>query len=249
MPDAVRAQSFGSVSDDYERYRPGPPAEALDWLLPDNARAVLDIGAGTGALTRLLVERVAAVTAVEPDDRMRRVLAERVPAATSLAGTAERLPVPDGSQDAVFASSAWHWVNPELAVPEAARVLRSGGVLGVLWSNVDFSAPAVRELWGRMRPDRPDPALARNRLRLVLPDGAPFGAVEGPHAIRFTRRFTRDDLIGLTGTFSAVITLEPPARERLLARVRETLQRDPRFADPAGAELPMRAGCWRTRRR
>ena len=71
------SRSFGAVADEYDRLRPGPSDEALDWLLPEGASDVLEIGAGTGLLTRLLRRRVAHVTAIEPDDRMRAVLASR----------------------------------------------------------------------------------------------------------------------------------------------------------------------------
>jgi SAM-dependent methyltransferase len=249
MTDVTRAQSFGAVSEHYDRYRPGPPEQALDWLLPDGAQAALDVGAGTGALTRLLVARVADVTAVDPDERMRRVLADRVPAATVLAGQAEALPVADGSQDAVLASSAWHWVDPERAVPEAARVLRPGGRLGVLWSGPDRESEIVRDLWSTLRPTPGEPALRRPHRTLVLPDGVPFAAPEGPHLVRFRRRFTREELLGLAGTFSRVIVLEPSARAELLDRVRASLAADPRLDEPDGIELPMTSRCWRAERR
>jgi ubiquinone/menaquinone biosynthesis C-methylase UbiE len=155
-----RALSFGTVSEDYDRFRPGPPAAAVDWLLPPDARSVVDVGAGTGALTTLLAGRVARVTAVEPDERMRAVLARRVPAAAVLAGTAEELPLDDAGQDAVLASSAWHWVDPERAVPEAARVLRPGGTLGVAWTDMDREIAWIDDLQRTIRRSwrRPPPA-------------------------------------------------------------------------------------------
>jgi SAM-dependent methyltransferase len=243
----ARATSFGTVSEDYERYRPGPSPAILDWLLPPDARAAVDLGAGTGALTRLLTARLPEVTAVEPDERMRRVLADRVPDATVHAGTAEALPLPDGSQDAVLASSSWHWVDPLRAVPEAARVLRPGGRLGVVWTSIDRDSEWARELWQTLRPQRPG-ATPRDPRRLTLPDGAPFSAVEGPHVVRFERRFTRDELVGLAGTYSALIVRPPAERTALLDDLRRTLDADPRFADPAGLTLPMASRCWRAER-
>ena len=90
----TRRLSFGSVATDYDRYRPGPPPQALDWLIPPDAQAVLDLAAGTGAVTRELVGRAARIVAVEPDERMRAVLAARCPAAEVLAGRGEDIPLP-----------------------------------------------------------------------------------------------------------------------------------------------------------
>src|SRR5262249_31451660 len=134
---AERASSFGGVASHYERYRPGPPMAAVDWLLPSRPSRVVDLGAGTGALTRLLVERADEVVAVEPDDRMRAVLAEQVPGARAVEGRGEAIPLPDGVADAVFASSSWHWMDPVATLTEVARVLVPGGTLGAMWTGPD----------------------------------------------------------------------------------------------------------------
>jgi SAM-dependent methyltransferase len=126
--------SFGAVAGDYDRLRPGPPPEAIDWLLPDRRDVVVDLAAGTGLLTRALAGRVRHVIAVEPDERMRSVLQARSADVEVLAGRGESIPLPDASADAVFVSSAWHWMDPRLAVPEIGRVLRDGGRFGVIWT-------------------------------------------------------------------------------------------------------------------
>jgi SAM-dependent methyltransferase len=241
---SARATSFGAVSDQYAQFRPPPPPEVLDVLLPTDARAVVDVGAGTGNLTRLLVERVQHVSAVEPDPRMRQVLAERVPQAAVLDARAEQLPLPDGSQDAVLASSAWHWVDARQAVPEAARVLRRGGRLGVAWTSPDREQDWVVKLWSLMRPDGPALGRERKRRKLRLPAGAPFTPALGPQAVRFTRRFTRAQMLGLASTYSGVITLSAQERQAFLAQLEHSLAADDRFGDPAGIEVPMVAYCW-----
>lgn len=103
------------MADDYDRVRPGPPDEALDWLVPPDCEIAVDIAAGTGLFTRALRRRVGQVIAVEPDDRMRAVLAARSPGVRALAGRGEAIPVPDASADGVFVSSAWHWLDPARA--------------------------------------------------------------------------------------------------------------------------------------
>jgi ubiquinone/menaquinone biosynthesis C-methylase UbiE len=128
----VLSGSFGAVAADYERFRPGPPVAAVDWWLPEPVHRVVDLGAGTGALTRLLLDRAVEVVAVEPDDRMRAVLQERVPRALARAGRAESIGLADASVDAVLASSSWHWVEPVAGLTEVARVLVPGGLLGVV---------------------------------------------------------------------------------------------------------------------
>ncbi len=126
--------SFGAVAGDYDRLRPSPPPEAVDWLLPDRRDVVVDLAAGTGLLTRALAGKVGHVIAVEPDERMRYVLQARSADVEVLPGRGESIPLPDASADAVFVSSAWHWMNPSLAVPEIGRVVRDGGRFGVIWT-------------------------------------------------------------------------------------------------------------------
>jgi SAM-dependent methyltransferase len=142
---AARASSFGGAASLYERYRPGPPLEAVEWVLPERVGTVVDLGAGTGALTRLLVGRVDQVVAVEPDDRMRAVLAEAVPGARAVAGRGEAIPLPDGSVDAVLASSSWHWMETVPTLREIARVLVPGGVVSAMWSGPDPDSGLVAQ--------------------------------------------------------------------------------------------------------
>src|ERR1700730_5211903 len=122
------ASSFGTIAEDFDPWRPGPNPAVVDWLLPAGAERVVDLGAGTGALSCLLVGKVPDLVAVEPDVRMREGLARNVPEATMLEGRGEQLPLPDASVDAVLVSSAWHWMDADATVAEAARGLRPGGV-------------------------------------------------------------------------------------------------------------------------
>ena len=146
-----RARSFDAHAAEYERGRPGWPAAALDAMdarLGLGARStVLDLAAGTGKLTRVLVPRYGAVIAVEPLDGMRTVLEQVVPGARALGGTAEAIPLEDASVDAIAVAEAMHWFDPDVAVAEMARVLRPGGGVAVLYNRRDHAHDA--EAWQR----------------------------------------------------------------------------------------------------
>lgn len=126
--------SLDGWADDYERGRPGWPRAVLDVPGLAPRATVLDLGAGTGKLTRLLVARFARVVAIEPAEAMRRVLVSQCPRATALEGTAEEIPLPDASVDAVFAAESFHKFDGERAVAEIARVLRPRGPLVLMWN-------------------------------------------------------------------------------------------------------------------
>ena len=250
------ATSFGRVAARYDRVRPGPPAAALDWLVPAGCRVAVDLAAGTGLFTRALLGRVARVTAVEPDPRMREVLARRSPALDVRDGRGEAMPLPDGAADAVFVSTAWHWLDPPRAVPEIARVLRPGGRLGVIWTSRNRDEDWVAELdllWHRGGPPG-TPAGVRAYLdshnTVTLPDGAAFGAAETA-SFRFSRTMPVADVLDWLATSSNVITASVADRETGLARCREALlARAGERAGGAGPviEMPMRSWCWRAER-
>jgi SAM-dependent methyltransferase len=119
----TRAASFGAAADAYERARPSYPEAAIDWLLPRSARRILDLGAGTGKLTRQIRARGVDVVAVEPSEGMRTRFSRGLPDVPVFAGSAEAIPLEDASVDAVVVGQAWHWFDPARAVPEVARVL------------------------------------------------------------------------------------------------------------------------------
>jgi SAM-dependent methyltransferase len=248
---AILSASFGAVADEYNRLRPGPSAEALDWLLPAGATDILEIGAGTGVLTRLLAGRVTHVVAVEPDDRMRAVLASRDTGVDIVEGRAEEIPAASSSFDVVIAASAWHWVDEERAVPEVARVLRPGGRLSLVWSGPDRSVDWMRSLWAGgivFSPDEQADVDARRRRRHVVNlDGAgpsPFGEPETT-LFRWTTPMTKADLVALSTTYSAVITMEATARRHHLEAMTHYLDTHEAFAGLDVIDVPMRSYCWR----
>ena len=136
---AMPAGSGDRWAEDYERGRPGYPSEAVDLPRLPPGSTVLDLGAGTGKLTRVLTRRYAHVIAVEPLDNMRAILERVVPEAETHAGSADAIPLPDGSVDAVFAAQAFHWFATDAAVAEIARVLKPGGVFADVFNDSDHS--------------------------------------------------------------------------------------------------------------
>jgi SAM-dependent methyltransferase len=236
----VRASSFGSVAGAYDRYRPSPPLEAVDWVLGSEVGVAADIGAGTGALTRQLARRAGRVIAVEPDERMLEVLARRSPDIPALRSWAESLPVRSGCLDAVTVSSAWHWMEPERTLAEVGRVLRPGGVFGVIWNGADRSEGWVGELLGPRDPSPGDRDL-RSRHRFELPPGAPFTGVERT-VLTWSMVMDRHQLVGLAGTYSSMITMAPDQRDQELARVQAMAAS---LAGDGVIELPMGCRCWR----
>jgi SAM-dependent methyltransferase len=240
----TRRLSFGSVAQDYDRYRPPPPPQALDWLIPPGVQAILDLAAGTGLLTRQLAGRAPRIYAVEPDERMRAVLAARSPAAEVLAGRGEDIPLPAASVDAVTISAAWHWLDPERAVPEITRVLRPGGHLGVLWVSRDERVPWVAEFTAFAREAREADRPRGQRPRRRQVDFPPGTALSAPQERLFgyTVPMTKDELAGLLGTYSGIITMEPGQREGFIRRVRDFLDRQPWDQ----ADLPLICRCIRS---
>jgi SAM-dependent methyltransferase len=233
----ARSLSFGSEAAAYERGRPSYPPEAIDWLLPAGAKDVLDLGAGTGKLTTRLVERGLDVVAVDPIAEMLEMLRTSLPATPALLGTAEEIPLADNSVDAVLVAQAWHWFNPERAIPEVARVLRPGGRLGLVWNTRDERLGWVRELGNIIGRDG-DPV----RDKVTLPD--PFNEVERHH-VEWTNYLTPQALIDLVASRSYCITSPAEVRTKTLDQVRELLATHPALANAGGLALPYVTVCVR----
>jgi SAM-dependent methyltransferase len=241
----AQAASFGAAAAAYERGRPPYPPQAIDWLLPEGAAHVLDLGAGTGKLTRQLRDRGLAVTAVEPSEGMRGQLRQAVPGVTVLAGTAEQIPLPDHSVDAVLVAQAWHWVDPAAAVPEAARVLSPGGWLGLLWNVRDEREDWVAGLSAIMR-GHGNPELGTSAVSQAPPVGPPFGPAER-RDIPWVHRFPPDLLDDMITSRSYVITLPAADREALLSEVHQLVRTHPALAGADEIALPYVTRCWRAR--
>ena len=233
MSDDKYRLSFDGVADLYERTRPTYAPEALAFLaqrLP--LTRVLDLGAGTGKLTRQLVALGADVVAVEPGDAMRAVLERIVPEAHALAGSAEHIPLPEASVDAVTVGQAFHWFKPAEALAEMHRVLRPGGGYALLWNRWDDDDPLLRELDDliqRLRPEGThggapawEEALAASPL---------FGAPE-EQKFAHAERLDVDTIVGRVASVSAVAAAAPEEQARVEEQVRA-------LVGPSQVDFPM----------
>jgi SAM-dependent methyltransferase len=254
---ARRAKSFGPVAATYDRVRPGYPPDGVAWLLESSAasrlgaasggaprRRVLDLGAGTGALTRDLVSRGLDVVAVEPDPHMRAVLEARVSRADVRAGSAEDLPLDDGDVDVVLGAQMWHWVELTKATAEVARVLRPGGTFGLLWNLRDEREPWMAELGSVFGGED---VHGRSAAQVVLPAGAPFTATAA-RDFRWSQELAPTDIVDLVATRSQVQVLPDAERAAILGRVGDFVASHPAVAGRGRIVVPYVTSCWRATR-
>lgn len=245
---AAQRQSFGAFAGTYDAHRPEWPDETARWLTGRDAGGpladrgplrVLDLGAGTGKLTRTLLDQGHDVVAVDSSEGMLDVLRQAMPAVTVHAAPAERLPLPDASFDAVTVAQAWHWFDAPAVAAECARVLRPGGVLGIAWHTKDVTVPWVRELT--------DVTLPEPQIRDPIPP-LPTGGDYDPVAERqfaYHQPLDRAGLVALASSWSYVAL--SAERDRMLADVGALADRVP---DEAGRlVLPHVTRCYRARRR
>lgn len=231
-----QATSFGGQAGSYEVGRPEYPFEAVTWMLdraPAGARRIADVGAGTGKLTRALVAGEGAeVVAVDPDPAMLAALRDAVPGVPTFVGTAERLPLPDASVDAVVLGQAWHWVDPVAASAEIGRVVRPGGVLGLVWNLRDERVDWVRRLTDIMHGSNAEIMLAAGDPVVA----APFGGLE-QERWEWVRPVTREVMHRMASSRSYVITADDAEKARI-RRDMDALFDELGLYDDATIELP-----------
>lgn len=233
--------SFGTAAGVYEAGRPEYPSDAVRWLVApvgDNAR-VADVGAGTGKLTRGLVGTGCEVLAVDPDSAMLETLRAAVPGVPTFVGSAESLPLEDNSVDAVVLGQAWHWVDPVDGSREIGRVVRPGGVLGLVWNVRDESVPWVKTL-NSIVPDGGTTALLTAG---PPPVAEPFGNVE-ERTWSWSAAVTRDRLSASVHSRSYYITASPDARVEVDSRL-EALYDDLGLHGERTLELPYNTRAFR----
>jgi SAM-dependent methyltransferase len=237
----------------YERGRPGYPPEAVAELvrvLAIGPRAtVLDLAAGSGKLTRQLLPAGAELVAVEPSPAMRERLAAAAPGVRVLAGTAEAIPLPDGSLDAVTVGQAFHWFDGPPAVAELHRVLRSGGRVGLLWNVRDESVPWMARLTAIIDRHAGDtPRYRDGRWRVAFDVSAGFTPLR-VRRYHHNHELDRERLLDRFASISFVATLPDAARARVLAEIEQVVRADPSLAGPGPVLVPYRTDLFWTERR
>jgi SAM-dependent methyltransferase len=243
-----RRLTFGAHADEYERARPAWPEEAARWLVPEGAELVVELGAGTGKLTRAVAALGVRVVAVEPDPRMLAVLQGL--GLEGVEGSAEAIPFDAGVADAVVCGSSFHWFELEPALREIHRVLGPGGRLAFGWNHRDDRHPtiarmgeAVYEAQARTRGPR-----WRNRdwAADIVADGL-FQDVEHT-LLELVHELPREALDDHLMSYSGVAALSEDERRRVSAEVASILDSDPAVSDGGTLRLPFLVSAYRATR-
>jgi len=223
LPGSEFSRSFGSVAARYARYRPSYPDAAIDHVLVGlKPERILDLGAGTGKLTSSLIGRAGEVVAVEPDYAMLAELSRTVPQARAMTGSAEQIPLPDGSVDVIVVGQAYHWFAHPAADHEMARVLRHGGVVGLLWNFPDRTVEWVSKVYRATR-DEAQPW----SFEAIPLDAELFGAAQESRYPSAHTLDGPDGLINLVHTWSWVITRPADEQAAVDERLRAVVDEYP----------------------
>jgi SAM-dependent methyltransferase len=235
-------RGFGAAAEAYERSRPGYPSEAIDRLtqeleLTRSCRA-MDLGAGTGKLTRLLLSTGASLVAVEPVEAMRLAFASVLPEVRLVGGVAEALPFTDETFDAVVCAQSFHWFDGDRALTEIHRVLKRKGRLGLLWNVRDESAPWVHELTEIIGPyERTAPREKTHEWRRAFSASDLFGRLNQlrfPHA----QRLDVEGLVERFASVSFIASLPSEEGDGVLGRIRSLAETHPDLAGQEEFDLP-----------
>lgn len=246
MAATPRRLSFGAHADEYERARPAWPEEAARWLVPGGARLVVELGAGTGKLTRALAAVAPRVLAVEPDPRMLAVLREH--GLEGVSGSAEAIPLGDGEADAVVAGSCIHWFELEPALREIHRVLRPGGRLAFGWNHRDARDPGIARMQELIHAARDEGTGWRSRdWPAEVTAGRLFGGVEHalfPHVHELPREALDDHLL----SYATLASLPQDDRDAVFAAVAELVDAEPALRRGDRLALPFVVDAYRATR-
>ncbi|WP_426225411.1 class I SAM-dependent methyltransferase [Pseudarthrobacter sp. DSP2-3-2b1] len=231
-------QSFQDGGEHYQRVRPGYPGESADWLIPAGARDAVDVGAGTGKFTALLLERGLTVAAVDPSGDMLGQLRAHYPEVSATQGTAEATGLTSSAFDVVSVAQAWHWCDPLPASTELARILRPGGTLGLTWNQLDTSIPWVHRLSRIMHAGD----VYKPGFRPVV--GPEFEGLES-HVTRWEDSLSTAEIMELTKSRSYYLRATEAIRGKVLANLDWYLHENLGHDADADISLPYLTLTWR----
>jgi ubiquinone/menaquinone biosynthesis C-methylase UbiE len=225
------AKGFANAADSYERGRPEYPAEALEYLIRSLGigprSKIMDLGAGTGKFTRLLVSTRAALTAVEPVEEMRKKFASVLPEFVILSGTAESIPAPNLSFDAVVAAQAFHWFASGAALREIHRILKPNGKLGLIWNLRDESLDWVSELTRIVDVHEADVPRYKTGAWKKVFDQTPIFTPLEKRSFKYNQPGNIETVLDLVQSRSYIAALPDQTRETVLKKVVELLKKHP----------------------
>ena len=239
---AAAAQGFTAGVDAYERARPTYPPDAVAAIVETlglaPGRTLLELGAGTGKLTRLVAPAEARILALEPVEAMRAKLLEAVPGVELVEGTAEAIELQNASVDAIVVAQAFHWFDAVRALSEIHRVLRPGGRVALVFNMRDESVAWVRGMGEAIRRiSTGEPQVWDNAWREALARCALFGPWQSL-GFRHAQRLTLDGVLDRTASVSFVAAASPEVRAAVLDEVRSLLASDPQIAGAVEIDLP-----------
>lgn len=234
MVEQALARSFESIGAEYDRYRPSFPPQAADLVMPDAVDVAVDLGAGTGKFTALLLERARRVIAVEPSAPMLEVLQEKLPDVEAVQGSAERMPVADATADVVTVAQAFHWFDRDSACAEIARTLVPGGTLGLVWNHSD---PACG--WDRASHRIAHPAVSdSDATTSTAADALPGFVFVRQASIPWRETISREHYLRRWETVSSFLVADAATSAGMLSAIEDVLDRDEETRGRAEFALP-----------
>ncbi|HEY2355411.1 MAG TPA: class I SAM-dependent methyltransferase [Gaiellaceae bacterium] len=246
MGATPRRLTFGAHAEEYDLARPEWPVEVARWFVPDDAAFVVELGAGTGKLTRAVAALGVRVVAVEPDARMRGVLVRD--GFDGVGGSAEEIPSADGEADAVVGGSCIHWFDLERALPEIHRVLRPGGRFGFGWNHRDGRHPTMARMNDAIYSQTPVGTRWRERDWAQEITGAGLFTDAEHEIFGHIHEIPREALDAHLWSYATIASLDDDRRERVFAAVAEILDADPEISDGGLLRLPFAVTAFRATR-